>query len=112
MPAATHATVCWDAPLDKFLEKAQNRNRVPRTTSSFESSVTSASDEAEKVGGQGEGWAGPAMVLNPHPMLVRCDVMRFGVQVFEQAAEMAKGEKVYGPYRAAYEVRWEGEVGG
>lgn len=35
-----------------------------------------------------------------------------GVQVFEQAAEMAKGEKVYSPYRAAYEVRWEGEVGG
>ena len=32
-------------------------------------------------------------------------VISFGVQVFEQAAEMAKGERVYGPYRAAYEVR-------
>ena len=37
--------------LDKFLEKAQNRNRVPRTTLSFESAAASAADEAEKVGG-------------------------------------------------------------
>ena len=41
--------------LDKFLEKAQNRNRVPRTTLSFESAVASAADEAEKVG---EWWCG------------------------------------------------------
>ena len=37
--------------LDKFLEKAQNRNRVPRTALSFESAAASAADEAEKVGG-------------------------------------------------------------
>ena len=41
---------------------------------------------------------------------LRCDVVWCGVQVFERSAEMAKGEKVYGLYRAAYEVRCDGRA--
>ena len=70
--------------LDKFLEKAQNRNRVPRTTVSFESAAASAADEAEKVGVVwcgvcGVVWCGVVCVVWFGVWCVWCGVVWFGV---------------------------------
>ena len=47
--ASCATAVHCSSPLDKFLEKAHSKNRVPRTTAAFETAASIATDEAEKV---------------------------------------------------------------